>query len=174
MSKGADVLERSVIQQGKVFIKAGEENCRAYIIQNGGVCAYAMKEDQKIVVSTYGPGTIIGEACLVLNSPLSLNYEALETTTVVTVTRQDFQKRLARTDKTVRTILDHALKKIEDYEKRSMTKAVNEAEPDTGALKLIDGLFGGLSEDKKIAYQNALLPHINGLIKELRNIKKSG
>lgn len=171
MNKGADVLERSVLPEGKVFITAGEENSRAYVIQQGKVCAYVMHNDEKLVVSTFGPGTIIGEMCLMIDAPIPLSYQALETTTVVTVTRQDFQKKLSRADKTIRTILDHAVKKIEKFEKGELDKARDNQVFDASAKQLIGGLLGGLSEDKKRKYEVALLPHINGLLKEIKNIK---
>lgn len=171
MRKSAPVLERSVIHEGKVFIKAGEENTCAYVIQNGSVCAYLIYNDQKLIVATYGPGTIIGEICLMFDTPLPLSYQALETTTVVTVTRQDFQKRLARADKTIATIFDHTVKKIERYEKGEIDKMCSNAIIDNSAKQLMTGLLGGLSEDKKRQYEIALLPHLNGLLKEIRMLK---
>ena len=93
MAKGADVLERSCLPEGKIFIREGEENTRAYVIQTGEVSAFFTSEDgRKIEVDRYGPGTIIGEECLVVDTPAKLSYEVVETSTVITLTRQDFQK----------------------------------------------------------------------------------
>lgn len=171
MNQSADVLERSVIPAGKIFIAAGQENSRAYVIQKGRVNAFVTKDSEKLTVATYGPGTIIGEMCLMMDTPIPLSYEAMETTTVVTVTRQDFQKRLSRADKTIKTILDHAVKKIEKYEKSEINKAYDSAGMDETAKALVNGLLNGMSEDKKLRYESALLPHINGMLKELKNLK---
>jgi CRP-like cAMP-binding protein len=171
MSKGPDVLERSAIPAGKVFIKAGEECERAYIVQAGEILAFTTLDSQKIEVARFGPGTIVGEMCLMLDEPINLSYEAVVTTTVVTLTRQDFQKRLARIDKTVKTILDHAVKKISDYERIEITKALKQAELDPMAILLVRSLISGVSEEKKPIYELAMLPHLNGLLKELKNIK---
>lgn len=170
---GADVLERSVLQEGKTFIKAGEENIRAYVIQHGEVAAYIHEGEEKVEVGRYGPGTLIGEMALLLDSESKLSFETLSTTTVITITRQDFQKKLARTDKSIQTILDHAVKKINKYEQDEITKALERGQVDDMAAKLIHGLTGSLSEDKKHKYETALLPHLNGLIKEIKNLKKS-
>lgn len=172
MVKGEDVLERSVIREGKVFIKIGEESIRAYVIQNGLIRAFIMDGEEKITVATFGPGTIIGEMGLVVDMPMGMNYEAVETTTVVTVTRQDFQKRLARADKTIKTVLDYAMKKIEDYEKLEVAKALKRSEVDDMALKLVQSLVTGMPEDKKKEYERAILPHINGLMKEIKTLKE--
>lgn len=173
MSKSADVLERSVIHEGKVFITAGEENARAYIIQSGRICSFMMQNDKKIIVSTYGAGTLIGEMCLLLDTPIPLSYQAMETTTVVTITRQDFQKKLVRIDKTIKTVLDHLIKKIEEYESLHMQKASDESSTTEISRKLLRNLVGDISEDKKLRYERALLPHINGLLKELQKLKET-
>lgn len=181
MNRGADVLERSVVQPGKPFIKAGEENMRAYVIQNGEVCAYVIQDNQRIEIARFGPGTIIGEMCLMIDDPININYEAVVTTTVVTVTRQDFQKRLARADKTIKTILDHAIKKIEHYERLEMERAMKKPETvfapppelplDATAVALVENLIKDLSDEKKSSYREAMLPHINGLICGIKALK---
>ncbi|MCB1784559.1 MAG: cyclic nucleotide-binding domain-containing protein [Alphaproteobacteria bacterium] len=171
MNKGADVLERNVLPEGKVFIKAGEENCRAYVIQAGEVICYTMKGEERINVGRYGPGTLIGEACLMLDEPIALNYEAATSVTVVTITRQDFQKRLARIDKSIRNILERAMQKLQEYERVEMDKALTLYDVDAGALKFVKGLVAGLPDNKRAEYESVLLPHIDGLIKGVKALK---
>lgn len=154
---------------------------RAYVIQNGEVCAYIMQDNQRVEIARFGPGTIIGEMCLMMDDPITINYEALVTTTVVTVTRQDFQKRLARADKTIKTILDHAVKKIEYYEKLELERALKKPEVvfappvdlplDATAVALVENLIKDLSDEKKTSYREAMLPHINGLISGIKSLK---
>ncbi len=171
MNNAPDVFDRSAIPAGKIFIKAGEECERAYIIQVGEVLAFTMKGEEKVEVGRFGPGTLIGELCLMIDDPIMLNYEAVVTTTVMTLTRQDFQKRLQRVDKTVRTILEQAVKKLNDYENIEIIKALKRSEIDETALLLVRSLCGGLPEDKKAKFERAMLPHLNGLIKEIKEIK---
>ena len=173
-NKGPDVLERSCLPAGKVFIRAGEENARAYIIQNGEISAFTMEDDEKIEVERFGPGTMIGEQSLIIAEPAKLSYEALVATTVVVITRQDFEKRLIKAGKSVKAVVDHAVSKLAYYEDLEMKKALDRTEIDDSARTLVQGLLTGLSEDKKIKYEKAMLPHINGLIKEIKEIKKKG
>ncbi len=102
MSRGDNVLERKVIHTGKVFIKAGEEHARAYLVQSGLIQGFVMEGEDKIVVADYEPGRIIGEVCLMVDEPMTMSYEAVVDTTVVTITRQDFQKKISRKRKTLK------------------------------------------------------------------------
>lgn len=171
MTKSADVLERKVIHAGKVFIKAGEENNRAYLIQQGKVSAFVMRDGQRIEVAEHGPGTIIGEVCLALDNPIKMSFEALVDTTVVAITRQDFEKKLTKVDKTVRNIFSEVLKKLYAQDDTAIAIAGEKARIDDDALKLVQGLLANLPPDKKFQYEKAILPHLNGLIKEIKNLK---
>lgn len=174
MAPNTSILERSVIQKGKVFVRAGEENSRAYVIQNGEAIAFTLQDDQKVEVAHFGPGAIIGELGLVSDELSLLSYEALTLCTVVTVTRQEFQKRLARTDKNISTIMEHAVNKIKYYESIEIRKALKAAEIDETAYLLMNNLLKGISSyDKKLKYENAILPPLNSLIKAIKGLRKS-
>lgn len=172
MANASDVLERKVIHAGKVFIKAGEENSRAYIIQQGRVSAFVMRGDKRVEVAQHGPGTIIGEVCLALDDPIQMNFEALVDTTVVTITRQDFEKKLSRADQTIKKLFSQVIKKLHAQDGTAIQDADEKAKIDGDAIKLVQGLIAGLPPDKKFQYEKALLPHLNGLIKEIKNLKK--
>ncbi len=172
MSSGTNVLERSVLQAGKVFIHADEDNSRAYVVQTGEVRSFIMHEGKKIEVARYGPGTIIGELGLMLDDPSALNYEALESSTVVTITRQDFQKRLARADKSITTILEHAVKKIRAFDQEQTAFALETSQMDETATLLVQGLLNGLSDEKKALYEDAIAPHLHAMMKDLKRAKK--
>ncbi len=168
---GTAVLERSVLPAGKVFIKEGQENARAYIIQNGEVSGFITDGDQEIEVSLLGPGTIIDEICLLIDEPAKISYRALSSVTVVTITRADFQKRLSKADKSIGTILDHIVHKLTYYANLETELALKRSEIDDTALALVEGLVRGLNEDKKEKYKDAMFPHLNGLIKAIKDLK---
>lgn len=172
MSSGTNVLERSVIQAGKVFIRAGEDLSRAYVIQGGEIAAFIMQDDRKIEVARFGPGTIIGEIGLMIDEDATLSYEAITVCTVVTITRQDFQKKLVRADKSIATILEHAVNKITYYERIETTKALVASEVDETALLLLKSLLRDVAIEKKLQYEDTILPHLNGLIKAIKGLKK--
>ncbi len=167
----SDVLERSALQAGKVFIHEDEDNIRAYVVQDGEVAAYKKHDNRKIEVARFGPGTIIGELNLMIDDVSNLSYEATTLSTVVSITRQDFQKRLARADKSISTILEHAVKKIKFYENIETQKALAASEVDDLAVQLVQTLVTNLPIDKKAQYEDAILPHLNGMIKSIKEIK---
>jgi len=173
MASDTSILERSAIQKGKVFIREGDEISRAYVIQNGEVVAFTMQNDRKVEVANFGPGAIIGEMGLVADEISQLSYEALTLCTVVTVTRQEFQKRLARADKNVATIMEHAVKKISFYESIETKKALKASEIDETAYLLMNSLIKGVPYDRKMEYEDAILPPLNDLIKSIKGLKKS-
>lgn len=165
------VLERKVIHTGTVFIKAGEENSRAYLIQTGQIRSFIMQGDRKIEVGQHGPGTIIGEVCLVMDDPINISYEALVDTTVAMITRQDFMKKLQRTDNMVKTVLDQLVTKLIAQDKEDMDRALRAADIDPDAHKFVCALVEGLAPGKREKYESALLPHMNRLILAIRDIK---
>ncbi len=172
MSKGADVLERSCMPAGKVFIRAGEGNARAYVIQNGKVAAFTMDGDTKIEVGTFGPGAIIGEKCLVIDEPATLSFEVVETATVIIITRQDFQKRLVKAGKSIKTVIEHAVQKLIYYENIEMSKALNRKDIGNEAHQLVKGLLCDMPAEQRLQHEEELLPHADGLMKALKDIKK--
>ncbi len=174
MNKPADVLERSAIPAGKIFLKAGEENSRAYVIQAGLIISFMEINGRKVEVERHGPGTIIGELCLMVDAPIVLSYEALEPTTVVTITRQDFQKRLTRVDKTVVKILTHTVEKLAAHEKVEIEKAIKRSEIDDMAQALALSILKSrkLSVDQQIEYERMILPPINDMIKAIKKFKE--
>ena len=171
MSNSENVLERKVIHPGKPFIKEGEEHARAYIVQSGLISAYIMEDDRKIEVQQYGSGRIIGEICLMSDEPMTMNYEALQDTTVVTLTRAEFQKKISKVDKNVATILEHVMNKLNFQYASDVEKALKASEIDPDAHAMVDGLIGKVPEGRKIKYEEALLPHVNAIVKEIKTLK---
>jgi CRP-like cAMP-binding protein len=171
LTDAPEVLARTVIPEGKVFIEAGKECGRAYFIQKGKVRAFVMDGDNKIEVACYGPGTLIGEICLVLNEPMKMNYEAVVSTTVAVTTRQDFEKKLTRIDGMVRNTLHQIMHKLNSHDDEAIKNAKERSQIDEKALQLVQGLTHSLPDDKKIEYEDVILPHINNLLKAITAMK---
>lgn len=171
VNKGEDVLERKVIHAGKVFIKAGEEHSRAYVVQNGLIRSFIMEGQNRIDVAEYEPGRIIGETCLMVDEPMSMNYEAVVDTTVVTITRQEFQKKISRIGKDIMTILDHVMTKLNYQDMSAIDSAKKRSEIDPDAYKMMEGLVAGLQGEKKYQYEKAILPHVNSMVKAIKELK---
>ncbi len=173
MQKGSDVLERCCLPAGKVFIKEGEENSRAYMIQVGEVSAFIMDGDRKVEIERLEPGAIIGERFLVADEVATISYEAIVPTTVVIITRQEFQKLLTKVDKNIKTVFDYAIEKIRYYERLLTKKAVKKTQIDEKAYSLVQNFLIGIPDNKKKQYEDAILPHVNNIIKAIKDIKEN-
>lgn len=169
---GENVLERKVIHPGKPFIKEGGEHARAYIVQGGLIQAYVMEGEQKIEVAQYGPGRIIAEICLMSDEPMTMNYEALQDSTVVTMTRSEFQQKISKMDKNIWTILEHVMNKLNLQYTNDIDKAKERSEVDEQAMALVRNLIQDVPEERKIKYKDAILPHINAVMKKLKELKE--
>lgn len=171
MGKTTDILERKVIHAGKVFIQQGDENSRAYVIQVGAVKGFVMKGEERIDVAVHGPGDMIGEVNLVSDEPAEINYEAMVDTTVITVTRQDFQKKLARMDKSVKTIINYMTQKLQSQDRYSVDKAFKSSEIDEKSYALTRTFTVNLPPEKQHEYEAAILPHVNGILKAIKELR---
>lgn len=169
----SEVLERKVIHANKVFIKAGEEHARAYVVQHGLIRSFIMDGDRRIDVADYEPGRIIGETCLMVDEPMSMSYEAVEDTTVITITRQDFQKKISRMDKEIATILDHVMNKLNYQDLSAIDKAVKRADIDPDAYNMMAAIVAGLDKDRQYHYEKAILPHVNAMVKAIKEVKET-
>jgi CRP/FNR family cyclic AMP-dependent transcriptional regulator len=174
MVNNDSVLERKVIHPGKPFIKAGEEHARAYIVQSGLISAYIIEGNKKIEVSQYGPGRIIGEICLMSDEAMDMNYEALTDTTVVTMTRQEFQKKISKMDRNVWTILEHVMNKLNYQYKSDIGKAKAHNAIDETAQNFVQSLLTKIAPEKRGEYERALTPHVNALLREMRALRGQG
>ena len=167
------VFDRSVISADKTFIKAHEESSRAYVIQTGSVRSYTVDEDgEEIEIARFGPGTIIGEVCLVMDDPIPVNYQAIESTTVITITRSDFEKKFSKTDNVVQTIVMNLTEKLIMHDSSALEKAMEKPEIDETAHALVKSLTANLQEERKKIYEDALLPHVNGMITAIKEMKR--
>jgi CRP/FNR family cyclic AMP-dependent transcriptional regulator len=173
MPPNDSVLERKVIHPGRPFIKAGEEHARAYIVQAGQINAYIMDGDRKIEVAQYGPGRIIGEICLMSDEPMTMNYEAVTDTTVVTMTRQEFQKKISKMDRNVWTILEHVMNKLNYQYDSDIDKAKARNEMDENTHAFVQSLIAKVPPEKKVKYELALTPHVNALLREMKALKEA-
>lgn len=170
--KSDSVLERKVIHPGKPFIKQGEEHARAYIVQNGRIRSYIMEGTEQVEVTQYGPGRIIGEICLMSDEPMTMNYEAMEDTTVITLTRAEFQKKISKMDKNVATIFEHVMNKLNYQYAEDLNRARAGMSRDGDALKMVQVFSEKVPLARRAKYESAILPHVNAILQELKNFKK--
>lgn len=170
---GEYVLERNVFHAGKMLITAGEPHTNAYIIQDGEVVSFMMDNAERIEVGRYGPGSIIGETNLLVDDKAELNFEAVVDTTVVTIVRQDFEKKLTKIDKTLMHIVQTLIKKLKKSEKEQKEAAIEAKRIDAKAFEIVEHLLRDMGDkERKKRYRDIIQPHFNIMCRSLEELKK--
>ncbi len=166
-------MERTVLHAGKVFIKEGEEHSRAYIIQTGEVRSFRTENGARLILETYGPNTIIGEANLFEDRIADKSYEAVQNTTVINITRHEFEKILQKTDSMIQTVFQKMASKLQSLKAEKELTQLKELEIEEGAFHFVRDVIKDVSEDQRRKYELAILPHVNALVKSVKRLKES-
>lgn len=170
---GEYVLERQVFHAAKMLITAKEPHTNAYIIQDGEVVSFMMDNAERVEVGRYGPGAIIGEVNLLVDDPAELNFEAVVDTTVVTIVRQDFEKKLTKVDKTLLHIIQTLIKKLKNAQSEKKEAALESKRIDAKAFEIVEHLLRDMgNKERKQRYKEIIQPHFNIMCRSLEELKK--
>ncbi|NVK18366.1 MAG: cyclic nucleotide-binding domain-containing protein [Methylocystaceae bacterium] len=105
-------IDRKVFYAGDKIFKEGEPGDRAYIVERGMVEIYKMIDGREVVLGTINKGGIFGEMALIDNSPRMAAARAVQQTTLVIITRDVFESKLAKADPFVRGLINIFVKNI--------------------------------------------------------------
>ncbi|CAK0771549.1 hypothetical protein CCP2SC5_540009 [Azospirillaceae bacterium] len=106
-------VPRIVLYPGQVLIRDGEiGNSCAYFVQSGMLGVFKQVGTQEVMLGTLSRNAIVGEMALLTDSPRSATVRCLETSTVVSLNRETFEKKLAQIDPFIRGLLEIFADKI--------------------------------------------------------------
>lgn len=105
-------IERKVYYAGDRIFKEGEPGDRAYIIERGMVEIYKMMDGKEVVLGTVNKGGIFGEMALIDNAPRMAAARSVQQTTLVVITRDTFESKLAKADPFMRGLINIFVKNI--------------------------------------------------------------
>lgn len=106
---------RRTFKAGEVILRQGELGDCAYIIEEGQVEILIQRADGKSqVISTRGPGTIIGEMAIVDAAPRVATVRALKDCRMLEITQEDFSQRLKSSDPVIQMISQVILTRFRD------------------------------------------------------------
>ncbi|NVJ92490.1 MAG: cyclic nucleotide-binding domain-containing protein [Methylocystaceae bacterium] len=105
-------IDRKVVYAGDKVFKEGEPGDRAYIIERGMVEIFKMIDGKEVVLGTINKGGIFGEMALIDNSPRMAAARAVQQTTLVVITRDVFESKIAKADPFVRGLINIFVKNI--------------------------------------------------------------
>lgn len=172
MSRDSGIFERRHIAPNEIIVREGEPGNCAYLLQSGAVVVYTEHEGQIIELARLGVGEIFGEMALASDMPRTATVKALEQTNLVVITREVLDKKLARSDSTVKSIIKMLIKRMVFSNKalvakRGTIEALAEMTND-----ICDNIGEGLSEEHKKLFEEAIVPKKEALLEALDVFKK--
>lgn len=105
-------IDRKVFYADDKVFKEGEPGDRAYIVERGMVEIFKNIDGREVVLGTINKGGIFGEMALIDNSPRMAAARAVQQTTLVIVSREVFEMKLAKADPFVRGLINIFVKNI--------------------------------------------------------------
>ena len=104
---GEETFSSRTFDIGRHIFREDERGEEAFLVKEGLVKITKTGADgEQKTLATVGQGGIIGEMALIDNQPRAATATALNDTTVVVITNQDLQARLAKTDPVVLRLLN--------------------------------------------------------------------
>lgn len=88
--------EKKTFASGRMLMHQGDSGEEAYLIVKGSVEVFRETGDQKIILTTLGPGEIVGEMALITDENRSASVAALTDTEVTVLTKQIMAQNLRK------------------------------------------------------------------------------
>ncbi len=117
-SSGAVQLDRRTVVGGQILFEEGEDGHEAYLISDGKIDIYRVRDGREEVIATLGRGEIVGEMSLIDNRPRAASARARAGTSLVVISRGDLKKRMARlesSDRLLKLLVDTLVRRLRSH-----------------------------------------------------------
>tara|TARA_R110000787_G_scaffold211281_3_gene321099 strand:+ start:40494 stop:40826 length:333 start_codon:yes stop_codon:yes gene_type:complete len=106
-------MESRFFSYGDILFQEGDKPSAAYIIKEGKIMlSKKTRHGMSKEIAVIEAGNIIGEVSLITNSPHSVTAVAHGDGQAMILAREDFDERLARTDKVITMILQSVIRRL--------------------------------------------------------------
>jgi CRP/FNR family cyclic AMP-dependent transcriptional regulator len=167
-----NVLERRFYPKGKIIVKEGEEAFVAFIIQSGIVSVFSEKDGKKVEFSKLKTGDIFGETSLIMNAPRSASVEAIEDCNMIVIRRDDFEKKLTKSDATIKAVVEMLSKRILNSNAEMIkSKGVNIDSFISLLNQLFRDLLQAMPDEDKGDFKEQAFPVLGDLIKVIEKYR---
>lgn len=165
--KHPTIYDRTPFEKGKVIIKQGDTEAKAYLIQSGKVGVFAEGDGKKIELAVLGPGEIVGEMALIRDEVRSASVEALEDCILILISRTEFQERLASSDRAIQAMIKMLSKRVAESNSSIASKI--------SALNNLEDAAAEVYEETKSEVPDInderLLPKLKNLLHAIEDFK---
>lgn len=171
-SKDMTILERRYVQCGETILVEGEMGNNAYLIQSGQVEVFSKSNDREIILGQMGPGQIFGEMALVFDAPRSASVRATEHCNLIVVTRAVLKEKIARSDSTVRAIVNMLTKRVIEGNNALLNKNDTVDDLQEVVLNLYSNVLESLPTKDRRTFRSDVLPELNNFLDAISRFQK--
>jgi EAL domain-containing protein (putative c-di-GMP-specific phosphodiesterase class I) len=97
--------KRQVFAPGDIIMHQGETGDNAYLIEEGQVEVFVTSHGRDQALGKRGAGAIVGEMAIVDSKPRTASVRALTPCTLLSVSRDDFERRLMHADPVMKLVM---------------------------------------------------------------------
>jgi len=166
------ILERRFYSKGEIIVREGSVGSTAYVIQHGRVCIFTERNGTRVELAQLETGDIFGESALLTDSPRNASVEVVENCNVIIIRQDDFDKKLAITDSTIRAVVEMLINRLNGTN-RALANASASRDQDI-ALHLnshLSEMLSALPEADKDQFKSEAFPAMDNLLQMLKDYR---
>lgn len=157
-------MERRFVPKGTMVMRQGDKGNCAYLVQSGSVKIFTEDKGKPVDLGVLELGQIFGEMSLIFNEPRSASVQAAEDSNLIVITREMFDKKLAKTDPTIRAIIAMLTERIAKVNNSLSHKKTGIKDMEEAARLLYQNIFSSLAPADQREFQNEVLPKLEDFI----------
>jgi CRP-like cAMP-binding protein len=166
------ILERRAVPKGETIIFQGEMGVSAFLIQSGDVVVFTESDGKRVELARMGPGQIIGEMALVVDSPRTATVQALTECNLIVITRDTLNSKLEKSDPTVRALVTMLMKRLAQSNKAQLRKGGDLNDMLEIVPAIYQELHSSLPVQQKKSLEVALLPSMDAFLAAINDFRR--
>lgn len=107
----SDAAETLQLQAGQPLFADGDPGDRAYVVKEGQLEVFKQAGGRETLLSSPGPGAVIGEMAILENAPRMAGVRARSDTTLIAIGKDDFDRMVATSHSAARVIFRTVLER---------------------------------------------------------------
>lgn len=173
MVRKSRVLDRQSYAAEEILFREGEQGGRAFFIEKGRVEVFRTDDaGNEISISELGENEIVGEMAVLTGGRRSASVRILEPSILVSITGQDFNKKLQETDKVFRALLEMYISRIKRVNTLLFEKSMNLVEFEESLNTLVKNISKMVDPAKREDFRMEVKPvldELHGILKKYEN-----
>lgn len=168
----AEIRSREVFYKGDTIIKQGEEAYRAFYIESGRVEIVVQENNTELKITELMAGDIIGEMALIEDSPRTATVRALDTTSTVTISRDEIKQRIANIeDKAIQALINLLIARLRETTKGQLHQYQSLTDFQDRVTGVVDKIGGEFDANKREKFRSEAEPLLDKLQEVLDKYK---